>query len=71
MRVVNQSIGRALRHKNDFSVILLFDERFARNALRTKLSKWAQDQCEMIQTPNQKVFVNKIRHFFEKLRGNH
>jgi regulator of telomere elongation helicase 1 len=38
MRAVNQAIGRAIRHKNDYAVVILFDQRF--EGFREMLSKW-------------------------------
>ncbi|MCP4486244.1 MAG: hypothetical protein GY820_02830 [Gammaproteobacteria bacterium] len=46
MKAVNQSIGRAIRHKNDFAAVLLLDERFCRpktdnlSSPYDKLPKW-------------------------------
>ncbi|KAF3908903.1 hypothetical protein AA313_de0207043 [Arthrobotrys entomopaga] len=43
MRAVNQSIGRAIRHRNDYAVILLLDKRFGRDNIWGKLPKWIRD----------------------------
>lgn len=40
LRAVNQAIGRVIRHRNDYGVILFLDERFGSPALQAKLSKW-------------------------------
>lgn len=40
MRAVNQAIGRAVRHKGDWSAILLFDERYAQIRISDKLPGW-------------------------------
>ncbi|KAJ3084917.1 DEAD H (Asp-Glu-Ala-Asp His) box helicase 11, partial [Quaeritorhiza haematococci] len=50
MRAVNQSIGRAIRHKNDYATIALLDGRFIRPRIKGKLPKWIRDsdvyECE-------------------------
>ncbi|EPS45783.1 hypothetical protein H072_142 [Dactylellina haptotyla CBS 200.50] len=43
MRAVNQSIGRAIRHRNDYAVILLLDKRFGRENIWGKLPKWIRE----------------------------
>jgi chromosome transmission fidelity protein 1 len=42
MRAVNQSIGRAIRHQNDYAAILLLDRRFEGERVRNKLPGWIQ-----------------------------
>ncbi|EXJ59766.1 chromosome transmission fidelity protein 1 [Cladophialophora yegresii CBS 114405] len=43
MRSVNQSIGRAIRHRNDYAAILMVDRRFATERIRRKLPGWIQE----------------------------
>ncbi|CAA7261430.1 unnamed protein product [Cyclocybe aegerita] len=40
MNAVNQSIGRAIRHKNDWASLLLLDRRYGTPSIRNKLPKW-------------------------------
>ncbi|KIX01052.1 uncharacterized protein Z518_10118 [Rhinocladiella mackenziei CBS 650.93] len=42
MRAVNQSIGRVIRHRNDYAAILMVDRRFATERIRRKLPGWIQ-----------------------------
>ncbi|GAP91536.1 putative DNA repair helicase [Rosellinia necatrix] len=42
MRAVNQSIGRAIRHRNDYASIVLVDRRFGTSRIRGKLPGWIQ-----------------------------
>ena len=41
-RAVNQSIGRAIRHRKDFGAILLMDDRYTADSSISQLSKWMQ-----------------------------
>ncbi|EME29448.1 DNA excision repair protein ERCC-2 [Galdieria sulphuraria] len=40
MKLVNQTIGRTIRHISDYGAVLLVDQRFARPAISNKLPKW-------------------------------
>uniref|UniRef100_A0A7N6AYL9 Helicase ATP-binding domain-containing protein n=1 Tax=Anabas testudineus TaxID=64144 RepID=A0A7N6AYL9_ANATE len=40
MKAVNQSIGRAIRHRGDYSSIVLCDRRYSRPATLSKLPTW-------------------------------
>ncbi|CEJ82969.1 Putative ATP-dependent RNA helicase chl-1 [[Torrubiella] hemipterigena] len=40
MRAVNQSIGRAIRHRGDYAAIVLVDRRYGTERIRTKLPGW-------------------------------
>ncbi|KAI0188860.1 helicase C-terminal domain-containing protein [Astrocystis sublimbata] len=42
MRAVNQSIGRAIRHRNDYAAIVLVDRRFGTDRIKKKLPGWIQ-----------------------------
>jgi len=42
MRAVNQSIGRAIRHRDDYAAIVLVDRRFGTERIREKLPGWIQ-----------------------------
>ena len=39
-KAVNQSIGRAIRHQNDYAAIVLLDERYVRSGVSAKLPGW-------------------------------
>ncbi|KAH7253828.1 helicase C-terminal domain-containing protein [Fusarium redolens] len=40
MRAVNQSIGRAIRHRGDYAAIVLVDRRYGTERIRGKLPGW-------------------------------
>ena len=40
MRAVNQSVGRAIRHRGDYAAILMLDKRFGNERIKSKLPGW-------------------------------
>jgi chromosome transmission fidelity protein 1 len=64
MRAVNQAVGRAIRHKDDYAAILLVDKRYASEKIRGKLPGWIQGS---LKRPGEAVEVERgLRRFFEE-----
>ncbi|KAF1973302.1 DNA repair helicase [Bimuria novae-zelandiae CBS 107.79] len=43
MRAVNQSVGRAIRHRGDYASIILVDRRFSGPRIQAKLPEWIRN----------------------------
>ncbi|WWC69182.1 uncharacterized protein I206_103118 [Kwoniella pini CBS 10737] len=65
MRAVNQSIGRAIRHANDYATILLVDKRYSTTRIKNKLPKWIGEDIK-IQSDFGSVAKNIALFFREK-----
>lgn len=65
MRAVNQSIGRAIRHKNDYACIVLLDQRysFPNSKLISKLPKWILSS--LVQSNSFGSSFSQISKFFK------
>ena len=44
IREVNQIIGRCIRHQSDYASIFLIDERYEKQMINNKLSKWIKSR---------------------------
>lgn len=65
MRAVNQSIGRAIRHINDYAAIVLLDQRYHTKAtVKQKLSNWIQNRYKSYEQFN--PILIQIKEFFNK-----
>ncbi|XP_031744973.1 ATP-dependent DNA helicase DDX11 isoform X2 [Cucumis sativus] len=71
MKAVNQSIGRAIRHINDYAAILLVDVRYTSNSSKRsfshpadKLPKWIKD-CLIASTENYGEVHRRLNQFFK------
>ncbi|XVF74583.1 hypothetical protein PTKIN_Ptkin13bG0121400 [Pterospermum kingtungense] len=69
MKAVNQSIGRAIRHINDYAAILLVDTRYASDSSKrsfshasSKLPQWIKDR--LVSATNNYGEVHKLLHQF-------
>ncbi|KAK5953036.1 ATP-dependent DNA helicase chl1 [Knufia fluminis] len=64
MRAVNQSIGRAIRHKNDYAAIYLVDKRYATPRIQAKLPAWLKESVRS-GSSLWKVVEEDCARFFE------
>jgi len=55
MNSVNQSIGRAIRHKNDWSMLVLVDTRYRSEKIHGKLPGWIGKSLVMTQSFGQAI----------------
>jgi regulator of telomere elongation helicase 1 len=65
IRAVNQAIGRAIRHKNDYAVVILFDQRY--EGFREMLSKWIRPS--IMKARRWPEIETAVREFFVKHRN--
>lgn len=47
MKAVNQSIGRAVRHINDYATILLLDERYDRPKIKSAIPDFIRSSLKV------------------------
>ncbi|KAF9292632.1 DEAD H (Asp-Glu-Ala-Asp His) box helicase 11 [Mortierella alpina] len=66
MRAVNQSIGRAIRHQNDYAVVVLLDRRYGAPRIRKKLPGWIGSSIEVCEQFG--PAMNKLANFFRTKR---
>jgi len=65
MQAVNQSIGRSIRHLNDYAVTVLLDQRFSnRNEVHTQLPQWIQNR--LVHASSFGHGFSQITQFFQK-----
>ncbi|EPQ54725.1 DNA repair helicase [Gloeophyllum trabeum ATCC 11539] len=67
MNAVNQSIGRAIRHRGDWASLILVDCRYASPRIRKKLPKWIGDTTLSCETFGQAM--KELGAFFRQKRG--
>lgn len=66
MRAVNQSIGRAIRHQNDFASIILLDRRYKTERIISKLPGWIRQS--IVKSKGDESFKNitdSLEAFFQ------
>ncbi|KAK8044073.1 hypothetical protein PG993_004097 [Apiospora rasikravindrae] len=67
MRAVNQSIGRAIRHKGDYAAIVLLDRRFGADRIRRKLPGWIRGgMAEGSEAGTLGQLMGKLNGFFRE-----
>ncbi|KAJ7323127.1 DEAD H (Asp-Glu-Ala-Asp His) box helicase 11 [Desmophyllum pertusum] len=67
MKAVNQSIGRAIRHRGDYATILLLDQRYGSAKIRKSLPGWISNRLQH-QTRFGSAFAAIRKFFVDKRR---
>jgi chromosome transmission fidelity protein 1 len=62
MKSVNQSIGRSIRHANDFACVILLDGRYAQHRIVSQLPTWISQQLVAHDSFN--TMATAIANFF-------
>ncbi|RDW73743.1 hypothetical protein BP5796_07185 [Coleophoma crateriformis] len=72
MRAVNQSVGRAIRHRNDYAAIVLVDKRYGRRNILEKLPKWIKENEGLIEGSERGfgTLMSSLGAFFRGKRGS-
>ncbi|KAL4924664.1 DNA helicase [Aspergillus undulatus] len=70
MRAVNQCIGRAIRHRNDYAAIVLLDKRYGRPNIQAKLPGWIKQSLDKdsAHLPAGRT-LNSLSRFFRNKAG--
>lgn len=65
MRAVNQCIGRAIRHVNDYAAIIMIDRRYDTSRIQAKLPGWIQGS--LVSSPSTRpaqMTIQRLAKFF-------
>ena len=68
MKKVNQSIGRAFRHANDYAAIILLDFRFLDTKTKKYLPSWITESIQD-DVKEWKSLLTGLRRFFESIKN--
>ena len=63
MKAVNQSIGRAIRHKGDYASMVLVDHRYSRPSIKHQLPSWIKEHVLIVEKFG--PVMPKLRKFFK------
>ena len=66
MRAVNQSMGRAIRHRADYAAFLLLDRRYAREQIQSRLPGWIRTQVQVHDRFGSSI--RALAQFFQQMR---
>ncbi|KAL1237527.1 ATP-dependent DNA helicase [Trichinella spiralis] len=67
-KAVNQSIGRAIRHKDDYSAIIFLDSRYRNRKLWSKFSSWIRHL--IIEADSFSTASNSLKKFYSQFENS-
>ena len=67
IKAVNQSVGRSIRHVNDWSAVILLDSRYGNESIKCSLSPWVKDNLSETNIASLKC---ELGDFFQRMSKN-
>ena len=68
IKCVNQSLGRVIRHSNDFGGMVLIDNRYQFIVRKNYISLWMRNKCKIYNKNNNKTFFSDMKKFYENVQ---
>ena len=66
IKCVNQSLGRVIRHSNDYGAMVLIDTRYQYIVRKNYISLWMRNKCKIYNNKNNnKTFFTDMKKFYE------
>ena len=65
-RAINQAIGRIIRHRHDYGLVVLVDERYANKSSKIERSKWLRDRQTNYESFGK--LPSDIQKFFKEMK---
>ena len=62
---VNQSLGRVIRHKNDYGIMICIDKRFTFYSIKKLFSNWISENIEIKSLKENDIYFEQIKNFYE------
>jgi len=69
MHSVNQAIGRAIRHRNDWSAIVLLDSRFSQPKIYKSLPHWIGGDDRLVHCQQFGQAISNLATFFKRRKA--
>lgn len=67
LRLVNQSIGRSIRHAHDYSSIILIDKRYQQPHILSQLPSWISDS--ILSCGSTSEMTSQLRGFYRQFQS--
>jgi chromosome transmission fidelity protein 1 len=66
MKIVNQTVGRAIRHKNDYAAIILVDRRYKGDKVIDSMPDWLTRNKQVVSSAD--TLKERLKDFFANMR---
>ena len=67
IKAVNQTIGRAFRHKRDWAVVVFADCRYSQPSVLSRITPWIASRCKVTRRAEE---IQSLLNHFIKDKGN-